>query len=90
MPEPPLIQALCGSVLELRSSASASAEQRRAPHSSKRRACVLSRLYQDHALRQAVNRFGGEKWKSIAAIVGTRDSTQCRQRWNKALKPAAL
>lgn len=42
---------------------------------------------EDQQLREAVRRFGERNWKGIAALVGSRDHVQCRQRWQKVLRP---
>jgi myb proto-oncogene protein len=42
---------------------------------------------EDQMLRSAVEKFGAENWKNIAALVSTRNHVQCRQRWQKVLRP---
>jgi len=42
---------------------------------------------EDLALKKGVSAFGERNWKSVAAVVRTRNHTQCMQRWSKALKP---
>ena len=37
-----------------------------------------------------MRRFGEKNWKGIAALVGSRDHVQCRQRWQKVLRPVPL
>ena len=47
---------------------------------------------EDRLLIAAVSKYGESTrreriWKAIASEVGTRNSTQCQQRWSKALRP---
>jgi hypothetical protein len=42
---------------------------------------------EDALLASAVSRYGARKWKAVAEEVTTRNSTQCQQRWTKALRP---
>mmetsp|Transcript_3736 Transcript_3736/g.7544 ORF Transcript_3736/g.7544 Transcript_3736/m.7544 type:complete len:531 (+) Transcript_3736:134-1726(+) len=42
---------------------------------------------EDAALIDAVNSFGEQKWKAIAENVGSRNHTQCLQRWKKVVAP---
>jgi myb proto-oncogene protein len=42
---------------------------------------------EDALLASAVATYGARKWKDVAEEVMTRNSTQCQQRWTKALRP---
>jgi len=42
---------------------------------------------EDDRLSVAVKTFGESDWKINSEYVGTRDNVQCRQRWQKVLKP---
>ena len=58
-----------------------------APGSSRKRAVVWSDE-EDARLITAVSRFGCNDWKMVAAFVGFgRTSSQCNQRWTRALNP---
>jgi Myb-like DNA-binding domain len=42
---------------------------------------------EDERLVSAVKQFGDSGWRNIAEYVLTKDSTQCMQRWKRALRP---
>ena len=42
---------------------------------------------EDRLLVAAVSRWGARNWKLVANEVVSRNSTQCQQRWNIALRP---
>jgi hypothetical protein len=43
---------------------------------------------EDERLSGAVKVHGTENWAAVARVVGTRDRSQCSQRWNRGLNPA--
>ncbi|KAI9090832.1 hypothetical protein DFS34DRAFT_341737 [Phlyctochytrium arcticum] len=43
---------------------------------------------EDHLLKMAVETTGKSDWGRIAALVGTRDDIQCRERYTRFLNPA--
>lgn len=43
---------------------------------------------EDSLLNSAVDEYGPKQWTKVAERVGTRNATQCRQRWVKVLDPA--
>mmetsp|Transcript_12489 Transcript_12489/g.23179 ORF Transcript_12489/g.23179 Transcript_12489/m.23179 type:complete len:565 (-) Transcript_12489:99-1793(-) len=45
---------------------------------------------EDNILRNAVEMYNGQNWKSIAAQVPDRDHVQCLQRWKKVLRPGLV
>jgi hypothetical protein len=42
---------------------------------------------EDDLLRELVARFGTSDWRAIAAVMGTRNQRQCRERWHNYLSP---
>ncbi|KAK8884140.1 hypothetical protein M9Y10_043246 [Tritrichomonas musculus] len=45
---------------------------------------------EDQMLRQAINRFGVDNWKSVALIVPGRTGKQCRERWLSHMCPTLV
>lgn len=48
---------------------------------------LLTFVYQDDALSQAVSQHGAKNWKKIAESVPGRTDVQCLHRWQKVLNP---
>ncbi len=42
---------------------------------------------EDENLSKAVLKYHGSNWKAVAKEVGTKDYTQCLQRWKRVLSP---
>lgn len=54
-----------------------------------RKKAILWRQEEDYRLRVAVSKYGSRDWKMVSAFVGGgRTSSQCNQRWTRALNPA--
>ncbi len=45
------------------------------------------RVEEDEKLSTAVLNYHEANWKAVAAEVGTKDATQCMQKWKRVLRP---
>ena len=50
-------------------------------------AMLVETRKEDDKLNQAVSLYGNNNWKIVSDMVGTRNRTQCAQRWMRVLNP---